>query len=98
MKSNEELKKLQDKLKMFVSMMVVDRVSDEYPMVQNIALTNFSHNKHTNKDYPEFIVYVNEYLSVLTQANIKQTIREHIESFFPDVFTILNANIKFIKD
>ena len=41
MKSNEELKKLQDKLKMFVSMMVVDRVRDEYTMVQNIAPKKF---------------------------------------------------------
>ena len=95
MKSKEDLKKLQEKLKMFTIMMLVDRVKDEYSMVENIALTNFEHNKHTNKDYPEFTVDVNNYLSVLAQTNIKQTIREHIQSFFPDVFTVLNANIRF---
>jgi uncharacterized protein YbcC (UPF0753/DUF2309 family) len=95
MRSEKELKSLQEKLKMFTTMMLVDRVKDEYSMVENIALTNFEHNEHTNKDYPEFMVDVDSNISVLAQTNIKQTIREHIESFFPEVFTILNANIKF---
>ena len=95
MRSEEKLKSLQNKLKMFTTMMLVDRVKDEYSMVENIALTNFEHNEHTNKDYPEFTVDVSDYISVLAQTNIKQTIREHIQSFFPDVFTVLNANIRF---
>jgi len=98
MRSEKDLKNLQEKLKMFTVMMLSDRVKDEYSMVNTITLTKFEHNKHTNKDYPEFVVEVDSYISALTQANIKQTIREHIESFFPNVFTILNANIKFVRE
>lgn len=95
MRNKEELKKLQDKLKMFTKMMLVDRVRDEYSMVEDIVLTKFEHNPYTNKDYPEFTVEVNSWVTPLSQAVIKQNIREYIDSFFPDIFTVLNANVKF---
>jgi len=96
MKTDNDYKKLQDKLKMFVMMMLTDKVRDDYPMVETIKLTKFTRNEHTGKEYPEFIVKLNSNVSILTQTFIKQTIREYIESFFPDVFTLLNANIKFV--
>ena len=98
MKSEDEHLKLQNKLKMFVDMMITDRVRDEYPMVESVELTRFTRNNHTDKEYPEFEVKVSTSLTLLTQTNIKQTIREHIESFFPDVFTLLNANIKIVRE
>lgn len=96
MKTDNDNKKLQDKLKMFVMMMLTDKVRDDYPMVETIELTKFTKNEYTGKEYPEFIVKLNSNVSILTQTFIKQTIREYIESFFPDIFTLLNANIRFI--
>lgn len=96
-KDKEE--KLRDKLKMFTEFYVLDMVKDQYAFVENIEITNFTKNKHTNKYYPEFVVRVSDDMnySVLLLTNVKQTIRESIEKFFSDSFTILNANINFIK-
>jgi hypothetical protein len=78
---------------------MLDIVKDQYVFVENIEITNFTKNKHTNKFYPEFVVGVSDDMnySVLLLTNVKQTIRESIEKFFSDSFTILNANINFIK-
>ena len=97
-KDKEE--KLRDKLKMFAEFYLVDLVKDQYPFVEKIEVTNFTKNEHTNKFYPEFVVRVSDNMnySVLLLTNVKQTIRESIEKFFSDSFTLLNANINFIKN
>lgn len=97
MKENKE-QKLQNKLKMFTDFYLLDMVREQYPIVEKITIDNFTKNKHTNKFYPEFVVKLSDDMGygILIQTNIKQTIRESIEKFFSDSFTLLNANIKFI--
>jgi hypothetical protein len=90
---------MNDKLRHFVELylqeLLVKRFGND---ILDIKLTKFDHNDYNNKYYPNFIVYyTGKYLTISEQDAIKKTILSEINSFFPEVFVVLQANIKFDK-
>ena len=90
---------MNDKLRHFVELylqeLLVKRFGND---ILDIKLTEFDHNDYNNKYYPNFIVYyTGKYLTISEQDAIKKTILSEINSFFTEVFVVLQANIKFDK-
>jgi hypothetical protein len=86
--------KLRHFVELYLQELLVKRFGND---ILGIKLTNFDHNDYNNKYYPNFIVYYTGYFTINEKDAIKKTILEEINSFFPEVFVILQANIKFDK-
>jgi hypothetical protein len=86
--------KLRHFVELYLQELLVKRFGND---ILGIKLTNFDHNDYNNKYYPNFIVYYTGYFTINEKDAIKKTILEEINSFFPEVFVVLQANIKFDK-
>jgi len=86
--------KLRHFVELYLQELLVKRFGND---ILDIKLTEFDHNDYNNKYYPNFIVYYTGYFTINEKDAIKKTILEEINSFFPEVFVILQANIKFDK-
>ena len=87
--------KLRHFVELYLQELLIKRFGND---ILDIKLTKFDHNDYNNKYYPNFIVYyTGKYLTISEQDAIKKTILGEINSFFPDVFVVLQANIKFDK-
>jgi len=87
--------KLRHFVELYLQELLVKRFGNN---ILSIKLTDFDYNDYNNKHYPNFIVYyTGKYLPIGMQELIKVTILEQIGSFFPEVFVVLPANIKFDK-
>lgn len=87
--------KLRHFVELYLQELLVKRFGND---ILSIKLTDFDYNDYNNKHYPNFIVYyTGKYLPIGMQELIKVTILEQIGSFFPEVFVVLPANIKFDK-
>ena len=87
--------KLRHFVELYLQELLVKRFGND---ILSIKLTDFDYNDYNNKHYPNFIVYyTGKYLPISEQELIKRTIFEQIGSFFPEVFVVLHANIKFDK-
>jgi hypothetical protein len=86
--------KLRHFVELYLQELLVKRFGND---ILGIKLTNFDHNDYNNKYYPNFIVYYTGYFTINEKDAIKKTILEEINSFFPEVFVILQANIKLDK-
>jgi hypothetical protein len=90
---------MNEKLRHFVELYLQELLVKRFGShILDVKLTEFDHNDYNDKYYPNFIVYyTGKYLPIHEQELIKRIIFEQIDSFFPEVFVVLHANIKFDK-
>lgn len=87
--------KLRHFVELYLQELLIKRFGND---ILGIKLTEFDHNDYNNMYYPNFIVYyTGKYLTISEQDAIKNTILGEINSFFPEIFVVLQANIKFDK-
>lgn len=90
---------MNEKLRHFVELYLQELLVKRFGShILDVKLTKFDHNDYNNKYYPNFVIYyADKYLSLSEQDAIKRTISDEINSFFPEVFVVLQANMKFDK-
>jgi hypothetical protein len=87
--------KLRHFVELYLQELLIKRFGND---ILGIKLTEFDHNDYNNMYYPNFIVYyTGKHLTISEQDAIKNTILGEINSFFPEIFVVLQANIKFDK-
>jgi len=87
--------KLRHFVELYLQELLIKRFGND---ILGIKLTKFDHNDYNNMYYPNFIVYyTGKHLTISEQDAIKNTILGEINSFFPEIFVVLQANIKFDK-